>query len=60
VPHVFGAHSTINAPPARWTQIWPTAQVCDWQKTPVHGPVSTLHVPLAQLATVRPAAAQSS
>ena len=60
VPHAFCAHSTSSAPPASIRQTWPGAQVCEWQNTPVHGPVSTLHAPLKQLATVRPLPAQSS
>ena len=60
LPQVFDAQSTSSAPPARTTQIWPTAHVCDWQNTPVHGPVSTAHAPFTHVAAVRPLPAQSS
>ena len=60
VPQVFSTHEMSSAPPPSIMQIWPGWQVIDWQKTDVHGPVSTVHVPPPQLATVRPAAAHSS
>jgi hypothetical protein len=62
VPHLLSAHRMICAPPSWRTQIWPAAQVSiplAHENVP-HGPVSTVHCPFGQCATVRPAPPQSS
>jgi hypothetical protein len=60
VPQLFSTQLMSNAPPPSIMHTCPGAHVIDWQKTFVQGPVSTLQAPPLQLATVRPAAAQSS
>jgi hypothetical protein len=60
VPQLFSTQLISSAPPPSIMHTCPGAQVIDWQKTFVQGPVSTLQALPVQLATVRPAAAQFS
>jgi hypothetical protein len=60
VPQLFSTQLISSAPPPSIMHTCPGAQVIDWQKTFVQAPVSMLHTLPLQLATVRPAAAQSS
>jgi hypothetical protein len=68
VPQVFAAHWAMTAPPATTTQICPGTQVRDegfGHTTLVHGPLESdqraaAALPATQVATVRPAPAQSS
>lgn len=65
LPHVLGAQSWINAPPAITMHTSPTLQLPPLN-APMHivvspqGELSTTQTPLEQRATVRPASAQSS
>jgi hypothetical protein len=62
-PQGFAMHSTSSAPPARAMQSCPAWQVSvlgHGQMTDAHAAVLMVQLPFVQVATVRPAPAQSS